>query len=94
MILTVNLVIDGKAKVWPKKSEVGDIMMQAGLKLIEVQGLGTYAGYLEVAMTPGAASGVLAQRETPKAVNERIMISSIREKGINRKVKDPAYRRP
>ena len=91
MILTVNLVIDGKAKVWPKNSEVGDIMKQAGLKLNEVQGLGSYAGYLEVAMLPGAASGVLAQRETPKAVNERIMISSIREKGINRKVKVTVY---
>ena len=38
-------------------------------------------------MVPGAASGVLAQRETSKAVNGRIVITSIREKGINRKVK-------
>ena len=38
-------------------------------------------------MVPGAASGVLDQRETSKAVNGRIVITSIREKGINRKVK-------
>ena len=87
MILTVNLVIEGKTKVWPRNSEVGDIMKQAGLKSEEVQGVGTYAGYLEVAMVPGAASGVMAQRETSKAVNGRIVISSIREKGINIKVK-------
>ena len=52
----------------------------------EVRGKFAKPGYLEVGMIPGAMSIARALREHPKEVNEKIMITSVREKGINRPI--------
>ena len=43
-------------------------------------------GYLEVSLIPAAVSVLGAIRETPKQISEKIMITSVAEKGVNRVV--------
>ena len=84
IIITINLVIDGKNKVRPHNRDHTEILKQAGLNLREVTGIVAKPGYLEVSLIPGAVSGARAQMETHKQVNDKITITSVRERGSNR----------
>ena len=84
MILSINLLISGKAGQRPKLEDHVKIMKQAGLNLGEVRGKVAKNGYLEVALEPGAACAAEAIREGNKYVDERNTITSVREQGSNR----------
>ena len=84
IIITINTMIDNKSRVRPQNKDHIEILKQAGLSLKEVTGIVAKPGYLEVSLIPGAVSGAGAQRETHKEVNNKITITSIRERGSNR----------
>ena len=86
LVLTINLLIENKTNVKPQLDDHYCIMKQAGLNLGEVKGKVGKAGYLEVALEPGAASAAGALREVSKIVNDKITILSIREQGSTREV--------
>ena len=86
IILTINVTVDGKSRSRPPVSDHHDILRQAGLTLNEVIGKVGKPGYLEVALIPGSTSAAKALREGHKQVNDRITITSVRERGSNRVV--------
>ena len=86
MILTINLIKDGKPGQKPREEDHINIMRQAGLNLDEVRGKVAKNGYLEVALDQGAASAISALREGSKKVDSRYTISSVREQGATREV--------
>ena len=86
MILSINLIKDGKPGQKPRTEDHIVIMRQAGLNLDEVRGKVGKNGYLEVALEHGAESGVRALREGSKEVDSRYTISSVREQGASREV--------
>ena len=86
IIITINLLIGNQTRIRPHNKDHIQILKQAGLSLGEVTGIVAKPGYLEVSLKPGAVSGAGAQRETQKQVNDKITITSIRERGSNRVV--------
>ena len=86
MILSINLIKDGKPGQKPRLEDHTKIMRQAGLNLDEVRGKVGKNGYLEVALDHGAASASRALREGSKEVDTRYTISSVREQGASREV--------
>ena len=85
-MVTINITIDGNSRSKPPRSEFTNIIQQAGLDLGEVTGTVGRPGYLEVSLIPAAVSVLGAIRETPKQISEKIMITSVAEKGVNRVV--------
>ena len=86
IILSINLIKDGKSGQKPRMEDHVNIMRQAGLNLDEVRGKVGKNGYLEVALEHGAESAVRALREASKEVDNRYTISSVREQGASREV--------
>ena len=84
IIITINVSIGGKTRTRPQASDHLSIIRQAGLKLEEVTGKVAKPGYLEVSLIPGSVSVAKALREGHKQVDERITITSVRERGTNR----------
>ena len=84
VIVTINVAIDNKTRIRPEAMEHYNIIRQAGLDKDEVKGVLAKPGYLEVAMVPGAVSVAGALRESTKQVNNKIMITNVRERGSNR----------
>ena len=85
-VVVVNVTIEGKDNIKLQEEDHYEVMKQAGLNVGEVRGKFAKPGYLEVGMITGATSIPRALREHPKEVNKRIMITSVRERGINRPI--------
>ena len=86
IIITINVMIGGKTRTRPQTADHYTIIRQAGLNIDEVTGKVAKPGYLEVSLIPGSASAAKALREVHKQVNEKITITSVRERGSNRVV--------
>ena len=84
IILTINVSVGGKTRTRPQASDHLSIIRQAGLKLDEVTGKVAKPGYLEVSLIPKSPSVAKALREGPKKVDDKITITSVRERGTNR----------
>ena len=82
----INLLVEGKDNVRLPEKDNFEVIKQAGLNIREVRGKFTKPGHLEVALSPGALSVSRALRENQKQVNDRITITSVRERGTNRAV--------
>ena len=85
-VVMINLLVEGKDNIRLQERDHFEVMKQAGLDIREVKGKFAKPGHLEVAMSPGALSVARALREHQKQVNEKITITSVRERGTNRAV--------
>ena len=85
-VVVVNVTLEGKENQKLPEEDHYEVIKQAGLNIREVRGKFAKPGYLEVGMIPGALSIGRALREHPKEVNRKIMITSVRERGINRPI--------
>ena len=85
-VVVVNVTLEGKENQKLPEEDHYEVIKQAGLNVGEVRGKFAKPGYLEVGMSPGATSIARALRENPKEVNKKIIITSVRERGLNRPI--------